>query len=57
MLTPKRVIFGCMIVGSVLGGWVPALWGAGGFTMSAIVGSTIGGLAGIWAGWQISQRL
>ena len=57
MLTPKRLIVIGMIAGSVLGGWLPSLWGAGGITMSAMIGSTIGGLAGIWAGWKISQYL
>jgi hypothetical protein len=56
MLTPKKIIFAGMIVGSFIGGWVPSLWGAGGFTMSAMVGSAIGGLAGVWAGWKFSQN-
>jgi uncharacterized membrane protein YeaQ/YmgE (transglycosylase-associated protein family) len=56
MLTPKKIIFAGMIVGSFLGGWVPSLWGAGGFTMSAMVGSAVGGLAGIWIGWKVSQN-
>lgn len=57
MFTSKRAIFFGMMGGSVLGGWLPTLWGASGFSMSAIVFSTLGGLAGIWAGWKISQSL
>jgi len=57
MVTPKRAVFFGMMAGSVLGGWLPSLWGAGGLTMSAMVFSTVGGLAGIWAGWKISQSL
>jgi uncharacterized protein YcfJ len=56
MLTTKRAIFFGMVAGSVIGGLVPMLWGAGAFSMSSVVGSTVGGLAGIWAGWKISRN-
>ena len=55
MFTPKRAIMIGMIAGSVLGGWLPTLWGDSGFSMSAVIGSTFGGLAGIWAGWRITR--
>ncbi len=55
MLTPKRAIMIGMIAGSLLGGWLPTLWGDGGFSMAAVIGSTFGGLAGIWAGWRITR--
>jgi uncharacterized membrane protein YeaQ/YmgE (transglycosylase-associated protein family) len=57
VITPKRAIFFGMMAGSVLGGWLPSLWGAGGLTMSAMLFSTIGGLVGIWAGWKVAQSL
>jgi len=57
VLTPRRIIMAGMVVGSLLGGWLPSLWGAGGLTLSAMILSTAGGLAGIWAGWKLSQRL
>ena len=55
-MNDKRLIMFGMIVGSVLGGWLPSLWGAGGFNMTSIVTSTVGGLAGIWAGWKLANR-
>jgi outer membrane lipoprotein SlyB len=55
MLTPKRAIMIGMIAGSLLGGWLPTLWGDSGFSIAAIVGSTFGGLAGIWAGWRYTR--
>jgi len=45
------------LVGSTIGGCVPSLWGAGGFSMTAMILSAVGGLIGIWAGYKLSQRL
>jgi uncharacterized membrane protein YeaQ/YmgE (transglycosylase-associated protein family) len=45
-----------MFVGSTLGGLVPALWDQGGLTLASLVGSTIGGIVGIWAGYKLSRR-
>jgi len=42
-------------VGSVIGAYVPALWGAGMFSYSSIILSTIGGLGGIWLGFKLSR--
>ncbi len=44
-----------MIVGSTVGGFVPALWGDSMFSMSSIILSTIGGVAGIVLGYKISH--
>jgi hypothetical protein len=44
-----------LFIGSTIGGLVPELWGAGIFSMSAIVFSFIGGIAGIWVGYKIGQ--
>lgn len=37
-----------MIIGSTLGGYLPVLFGVPSFSITAVVGSLIGGLAGIW---------
>ena len=44
-----------MIVGSTLGGWLPSLWGAGGFSLISILLATVGGLLGIWIGYRIAN--
>lgn len=44
----KKTVFIGMIIGSVIGGYVPALWGAGLFSISSIIGGAIGGILGIW---------
>ena len=43
----KKIIYLFMILGAVIGGYVPALWGAGLFSMSSIFGNLLGGLAGL----------
>ena len=52
----KRFIMGGMIVGSLLGGYVPALWGGSVLSMSSVVWSGIGGLFGIYVGYKIANR-
>jgi hypothetical protein len=40
-------------MGTIVGGYVPALWGAGSFSMASIVFSLFGGVAGVWAGFRL----
>ncbi|HSX41368.1 MAG TPA: hypothetical protein VLF21_01905 [Candidatus Saccharimonadales bacterium] len=35
-------------VGGVVGGYIPSLWHADFLSPASILGSTVGGLAGIW---------
>ena len=53
-MSKKAIYFG-MAIGSTLGGFVPALWHASLFSMSAIVFSTVGGIAGIWVAYRLSR--
>lgn len=43
----KMIMFG-MIAGSLVGGYIPTLFGAGVFSMFSIITSAIGALIGIW---------
>jgi predicted MFS family arabinose efflux permease len=45
----RKAIWIGVIVGSTIGGFVPSLWHASVLSVSGVVFSTIGGLAGIWA--------
>jgi outer membrane lipoprotein SlyB len=45
-----------MVVGSVLGGWVPTVVGADAVSFASVVGGTVGGIAGIVLGWMVSKR-
>jgi predicted MFS family arabinose efflux permease len=51
----KALIMIGLVTGSALGGYVPALWGAGGITLTSVLFSGVGGLLGIWAGYKISR--
>lgn len=44
-----------VLVGGTVGGWIPTLWGAGAFSIAGIIGSTIGGLVGIYFGAKIAN--
>lgn len=56
-MNSKTLIWIGAFAGSTIGGFIPALWHASLFSMWGIVLSTVGGVAGIWAGWKLGQRL
>jgi hypothetical protein len=43
-------------IGGVVGGFIPALWGASQLSGWAILFGTIGGLVGIWAVYKFYNR-
>jgi hypothetical protein len=43
-----------ILLGMTLGGFLPGLWGAGDFSLSSLLCSALGGLAGVWAGVRLS---
>jgi len=53
-VSKKSVWFG-MFVGSTIGGLVPMLWHASLFSVSAILLSTLGGVAGVWAAYRLGR--
>jgi len=46
----KQLIWIGMFIGSAIGSYVPALWGAGVFSFSSVLLGGVGGLLGIWFG-------
>ena len=48
-MSRKTLIWIFLGVGSTIGGYIPALWGDGIFSMWSVVLSAAGGLLGIWA--------
>jgi predicted MFS family arabinose efflux permease len=46
-----------MIVGTLIGGYVPAFWGGSMFSILGIILSVLGGILGIWSGYRLSQAL
>lgn len=53
----KTSIFGFMIAGTYIGSYLPLLWGGSVFSMTSILLSGVGGLAGIWFGYKFSIRI
>jgi hypothetical protein len=50
----KTTIWIGLFVGSMIGGYIPMLWGGSLFSFSSIFLTAVGGLVGIWAGFKIS---
>ena len=55
-MSMKQWVWGGVFVGSTVGGLVPLLWGESAMSFASIIGSTVGGGLGIWAGYQLSRR-
>jgi uncharacterized membrane protein YeaQ/YmgE (transglycosylase-associated protein family) len=45
----KRVVAMCVLVGSTIGGYIPTYFGQGSFSAASIIGSVLGGVAGVFA--------
>jgi len=56
-MNSKSLIWIGVAIGSTIGAYIPALWGASVFSMSSIFLSAVGGIAGIWAGWRLGQMI
>jgi hypothetical protein len=52
-MSRKKLIMLGMFVGSIAGGYLPALFGFDGLIIS-LLGSSIGGIMGIWIGYKFS---
>jgi len=53
IMSRKKLIMLGMMVGSIAGGYLPALFGLDDFMVS-LLGSFIGGIIGIWIGYKFS---
>jgi hypothetical protein len=51
----RSVIGLCIGFGSLVGGYVPVLWGDSGFSFTSVAFGAIGGLAGLWVGARVSS--
>lgn len=46
----KKLIWIGMTIGTAIGSYVPALWGAGMLSFSSVLLGGVGGILGIWLG-------
>jgi uncharacterized membrane protein YeaQ/YmgE (transglycosylase-associated protein family) len=44
-----------MFIGGMIGGYVPALWGAEYFSFSSIIFNALGAILGIWIGFKLTH--
>jgi hypothetical protein len=51
----KAVMYIIITITTVIGGWVPTLWGASMLDVSSILGSVVGGFVGIYIYWKMRQ--
>lgn len=51
----KQMIWMGMLIGSVIGGFVPSLWGAGMLSFSSILLSGVGAMAGIYVAFKLTH--
>lgn len=45
----------CGTMGTLVGGFVPELWGSSAFSLASLVFSAAGGFAGVWLGHRIIE--
>lgn len=53
----KTMIYVGIFVGGLIGSYVPVLFGQSAFSAASILGSGVGSLVGIWAGYKLGQNL
>lgn len=51
----RRTIWILMVVGGFVGGYIPALWDAPGFSFASVIGNAIGAIIGIWVGFRLTR--
>jgi len=56
-MSSRSLVWVSVSLGSLIGGAVPALFGAGALSMAAFVGGVVGSLAGLWAGVRLTDGL
>ena len=54
-MNSKSLIWIFMAIGSAVGGFLPTLWGAGFLSISSVLLTAVGGIAGIWIGLKLSN--
>jgi hypothetical protein len=54
-MSRKSIIMFGMVVGSIAGGYLPDLWGADFFSVTALLTSTLGGVLGIWVAYVMTR--
>ncbi len=51
----RTLVMAGLLVGSVVGGYIPTLLGAGFLSMWGILGSTVGSVVGVWIAYRYAR--
>ena len=51
----RSVIGICIAMGSIVGSYVPELWGASDFSVTSLVFGALGGVAGLWVALRLQE--
>jgi len=54
-MSPKSAVFLGMLIGSLVGGWIPSIFGADLFSYAGVIGSTIGALLGVYLAYKLTM--
>jgi hypothetical protein len=54
-MSKKSWVIICLLIGSVIGGYIPTFFGASVFSFTSLITSAIGGIAGIWIGMKFGD--
>ncbi len=54
-MSSKALVYLGMIIGSIIGGYIPILFGADLISYSSVFFSAVGALLGIWIGYRLSN--
>lgn len=52
----RSVIGLCATFGTIVGGYVPSLWGGSSLSLMSVVFAALGGIAGVWLGVRLSAN-
>lgn len=55
-MNSKMFIWVGLFLGSIIGAYIPLLWGAGALSLSAVFTSAAGSILGIWLGYKIGKN-
>ncbi len=54
-MNSKKLVWLGMFVGSIIGSYIPTLWGAGLYSLSSLLFGAIGAIVGVWLGFRLGQ--
>ncbi len=54
-MSRKSIVMLGMVIGSIVGGYLPLLFGVELFSFTSIIGNAVGGLLGVWMAFKITS--